>query len=381
MSETKPARTRAAKQKPANVSAASVSVAPISAATQKQFAKNVLVWFDEHGRKHLPWQQNPTPYRVWVSEIMLQQTQVATATPFYEKFMKRFPSIESLAEAPLDDVLNHWSGLGYYARARNLHRCAIRVVNEYSGELPTSLDALQDMPGIGRSTAAAILSLASGKPEPILDGNVKRVLARCFTVAGWPGNKPVLDALWKVTEQVTPAKKTGPFNQAMMDLGATVCTRSKPQCHACPLQKMCKANKANTQADYPGKKPKKTIPVKSTTMLVLKNRNNAVLLQQRPPSGIWGGLWSFPEVSADELPTWLLQNGLTAKSDAEAIARFRHTFSHYHLDIEVIELFVAPKGVNKVLDSDATVWFDGCNLPGGVAAPISRVLKLLALDA
>jgi len=347
---------------------------------QKQFAKKVLVWFDEHGRKNLPWQQNPTPYRVWVSEIMLQQTQVATATPYYEKFMQRFPTLQSLAEAPLDDVLDHWSGLGYYARARNLHRCAIQVQNEYAGELPTTLDGLQAQPGIGRSTAAAILSLASGQAEPILDGNVKRVLARCFVIPGWPGKKPVLDALWHVTEKITPAKRTGPFNQAMMDIGATVCTRTKPQCHACPLQSLCEAYKTNTQLDFPGKKPKKVIPVKSTTMLVLKNRNNAVLLRQRPPSGIWGGLWSFPEVDSNVLTDWLAQNGLTAKSEAEAIARFRHTFSHYHLDIEVLELRVALKGANKVLDSNESVWFDGSNLPGGVAAPISRVLKLLALE-
>jgi len=343
-----------------------------------KFAKQVLAWFDEHGRKHLPWQQNPTPYRVWVSEIMLQQTQVATATPYYERFMQRFPNLESLAKAPMDDVLGHWSGLGYYARARNLHRSAMRVVDEHEGALPTDLNALQDLPGIGRSTAAAILSLSAGQHEAILDGNVKRVLARYFAVDGWPGKRAVLDVLWDYSEQVTPATRTGPFNQAMMDLGASVCARTKPQCSQCPLAKQCQANLTDSQLTYPGKKPKKVMPVKSTCMLVLRNPQNQVLLVQRPPAGIWGGLWSLPELGDVDLQDWLNAARLTAVTDATSFARFRHTFSHYHLDIDAQELGVKPDGRDLVLEADRHVWYDGKQLPGGVAAPIGKLLEVLA---
>ncbi|MCL4144436.1 UNVERIFIED_CONTAM: hypothetical protein GTU68_057174 [Idotea baltica] len=352
----------------------------MSVLTKKQrdgFASKVLDWFDEHGRRHLPWQQNPTPYRVWVSEIMLQQTQVATAIPYYERFMQRFPTLASLSSAPTDDVLSHWSGLGYYARARNLHKCAVSVVEQHKGELPKTLDELQALPGIGRSTAAAILSLSSGQHEAILDGNVKRVLARCFMVEGWPGKKPVLDALWAYSEQVTPAKRTGPFNQAMMDLGATLCTRSKPQCSHCPLSRVCQANKSNTQLDYPGKKPKKVLPVKSACMLVLRNTENHLLLVQRPPTGIWGGLWSLPEQADVELTEWLNKAGLTALDEAVSFARFRHTFSHYHLDIDAMTLSVEEKSAKLVFDSDKYVWYDGKSLPGGIAAPITKIIDLL----
>lgn len=344
---------------------------------QKQFANSVLDWFDQNGRKHLPWQQNPTPYRVWVSEIMLQQTQVATATPYYEKFMQRFPTLNTLAESSIDDVLAHWSGLGYYARARNLHKCAVRIVQEHNGQLPTELNALQDLPGIGRSTAAAILSLSGGQHQPILDGNVKRVLARYFAVDGWPGKKTVLDALWEYSEQVTPAKRTGPFNQAMMDIGATVCTRTKPQCPNCPLEKRCAAFEQRSQLNFPGKKPKKVLPVKQSCMLVLRNSDNHVLMEQRPPMGIWGGLWNLPELGEHELQAWLLEVGLRATSDANRVAHFRHTFSHYHLDIDVMALSVKVKTKNVVLEADAHIWFDGTNLPGGIAAPMKKIIELL----
>ena len=349
----------------------------LNKAQRNKFATLVLTWFDKHGRKHLPWQQNPTPYRVWVSEIMLQQTQVATATPFYEKFMLRFPTLLSLAEAPVDDVLAHWSGLGYYARARNLHRCAKLVVAENGGELPITLDELVALPGIGRSTAAAILSLSGGQHQPILDGNVKRVLARCYAVDGWPGKKPVLDTLWTYSEAVTPAERTGAFNQAMMDIGATVCTRTKPQCPSCPVATVCKANTSGTQLEYPGKKPKKTIPVRSTRMLALRNKKNHLLLMQRPPTGIWGGLWSLPELEEVDLAHWLEAARLRSTGDADSIARFRHTFSHYHLDIEVLALSVCADDKNRVLEVDNHVWYDGKTLPGGIAAPIAKILKLL----
>lgn len=363
---------------------ASTKTAPAAAPTltsaqRRAFANKVLDWFDEHGRKHLPWQQNPTPYRVWVSEIMLQQTQVATAIPYYEKFMQRFPDVEALATAPLDDVLAHWSGLGYYARARNLHKCAMKVVEQHDGDLPGSIAELEALPGIGRSTAGAILSLSRGMPEPILDGNVKRVLARCFAVEGWPGNKPVMDALWRISEQVTPTKRTGPFNQAMMDLGATLCTRSKPACDRCPLVKRCEACAHGNQLNYPGKKPKKILPVRSTTMLVCKNKQGKVLLIQRPPTGIWGGLWSFPEQGDQALSDWLAANRVSATGEAETLARFRHTFSHYHLDIDVVTVPVKMNIKHSVQEADAQRWYDGDELPGGVAAPMRKILDLLKL--
>ncbi len=341
------------------------------------FSSSVLDWFAEHGRKNLPWQHDKTPYRVWVSEIMLQQTQVATVIPYYQKFMLRFPTLEALADAPEDDVLAHWSGLGYYARARNLHKCAKIALSECGGDLPHTLDELVAMPGIGRSTAGAILSLALGQSEPILDGNVKRVLARYFAIEGWPGKTDVLNKLWHISETVTPAKSTDSFNQAMMDLGATLCTRSRPACERCPLAATCQAKAMGEPTKFPGKKPKKVIPVKSTTMLALANSEGAWLLERRPPSGIWGGLWSLPEVgSASERRQWLASAGLKALDKPYSAMRFRHTFSHYHLDIDVQTLNVAVLDA-AVLETTERVWYNSGELPGGVAAPVSKILNNL----
>ena len=341
------------------------------------FAVDVLAWFDEHGRKHLPWQIDKTPYRVWVSEIMLQQTQVATVIPYYEKFMQRFPDLASLAEAPEDDVLAHWSGLGYYARARNLHKCAKLAVSEHGGRLPEDIDKLIAMPGIGLSTAGAILSLALGQSHAILDGNVKRVLARYYAIDGWPGRTQVLNTLWDVSRQHTPATRTDDFNQAMMDLGATLCTRSRPSCERCPLAGECEAYRLGETALYPGKKPKKEIPVKSTVMLHLSDANGHLLLQRRPPSGIWGGLWSLPEVACiEDTREWLASAGLSANGPAASVARFRHTFSHYHLDIDVQALDVKVSDA-VVLETLERVWYNGGQLPGGVAAPVSKILNKL----
>lgn len=354
----------------------------ITRADALRFSRHVLSWFDEHGRKNLPWQQDPTPYRVWVSEIMLQQTQVTTAIPYYERFMQRFTNIGTLASASQDDVLAHWSGLGYYARARNLHKCAQQVVAEHNGQLPKDSDALQNLPGIGRSTAGAILSLAYGHAQPILDGNVKRVLARCYAVAGWPGKKAVEDELWEVSESVTPAKRTGPFNQAMMDIGATVCTRSKPQCHACPLNKKCLAFARGNIDEFPGKKPRKILPVRSVVMLVIRNSDGAVLLQQRPATGIWGGLWSLPEIDANDeqaagIDIWLEAHNLKSDDKPYSIARFKHTFSHYHLQINAVEVPAVSLIRNCVMERDAGVWYNGVALPGGMPAPITRIINLL----
>ena len=341
-------------------------------------AEAVLDWFDKFGRKHLPWQQNKSPYRVWISEIMLQQTQVATVTPYYEKFMRRFPDVATLAAASEDDVLAHWSGLGYYARARNLHKCAKRAVSDFNGELPDNIDELVDMPGIGLSTAGAILSLSLGQHHAILDGNVKRVLARYHAVEGWPGTTAVQNRLWQMSRYHTPGKRTADFNQAMMDIGATVCTRSSPDCANCPLATDCAALATGSPTDYPFKKPKKQIPIRATIMLYLMNDSGGVLLYRRPPSGIWGGLWSLPEVpELCAIDDWLGIAGLAAISASESIARFRHTFSHYHLDIDVQSLKVNIIDT-AVLESDERVWYNGGQLPGGIAAPVSKILNNLS---
>ncbi|MEE9335142.1 MAG: A/G-specific adenine glycosylase [Granulosicoccaceae bacterium] len=354
-----------------------VSAPMPDARAQKQFAKHVLAWFNEHGRKNLPWQTDANPYRVWVSEIMLQQTQVATVIPYYTAFMQRFASIQQLADAPQDDVLANWSGLGYYARARNLHRCAIEVVQRYGGELPSNLDALIALPGIGRSTAGAIASLSMGKPEPILDGNVKRVLSRVYGVQGWPGQKKVQDALWQISEAVTPKIHTGQFNQAMMDLGATLCTRSKPDCARCPLANTCFAWAQDSITYYPSKKPKKLTPIKQTVMLVIKDERGSLLLHKRPATGIWGGLWGLPEVSnIAELPEWLNAQQFKAVADTQQIDAFRHTFSHYHLDIIVLEQIVA-LAAESVSDKPAVHWYGGGKLPGGVSKPVTQILSLI----
>lgn len=260
------------------------------------FADKVLVWFDQHGRKDLPWQQNPTPYRVWVSEIMLQQTQVATVIPYYERFMQRFPDVQTLADAPQDDVLKHWEGLGYYSRARNLHKTAQQVRDEYAGAFPTTLPSMEALAGIGRSTAAAILSLSHGQREAILDGNVKRVLARYHAIAGWSGEPRTLKQLWEHAEQHLPASRNADYTQAMMDMGATLCTRSKPLCLLCPLQDGCQAFQQGRPHDYPGKRPKKNLPEKSAIALLLRNHDGELLLQHRPPHRHLGRLMEFPRI-------------------------------------------------------------------------------------
>ena len=266
----------------------------------KSFSTNVLSWFDQHGRKSLPWQQDRSPYRVWISEVMLQQTQVTTVIPYFERFITRFPTLNKLAQADLDDVLNSWAGLGYYARARNLHHAARIIQKDFGGDFPQDFDSVLSLPGIGRSTAGAILSLALDQHHPILDGNVKRVLTRHFSVSGWPGKPSVAKTLWQYSEQLTPKERVANFNQAMMDLGSGICTRTKPVCAHCPLSANCKAYAMNTQAEYPGKKPKKITPVREIQMLLVANESGDILLQRRPPTGIWGGLLSLPEVPTDE---------------------------------------------------------------------------------
>lgn len=343
-----------------------------------EFAHKVLNWFDQHGRKHLPWQQGITPYRVWLSEIMLQQTQVATVIPYFEKFIARFPTVESLAAAPIDDVLYLWTGLGYYARARNLHRCAQTIARDFGGEFPDTVAALSELTGIGRSTAGAIVSIAHQKPAAILDGNVKRVLARHYAVEGWPGETATLRKLWDYAEQHTPTQRSNHYTQAMMDLGATVCTRSKPACQRCPLATTCRAFLQQNVNAYPGKKPRKTLPVKSVQLLMMRNPAGDIYLHQRPPQGIWGGLWSFPEIASDVDVHTYVEDKFSPVITHEVWDSYRHTFSHYHLDITPV-LLQLNKSVPRVAEGQESIWYN-LHKPEslGLAAPVKKLLEKLA---
>lgn len=341
------------------------------------FSAAVLDWFDQYGRKHLPWQQDITPYRVWLSEIMLQQTQVTTVIPYFERFTQRFPSVADLAAAPVDDVLHLWTGLGYYARARNLHRCAQQVVSDFAGEFPATVDELASLPGIGESTAGAIVSIAFGKTATILDGNVKRVLARYHAIEGWPGQSGPLKALWQVARQHTPTERCNHYTQAMMDVGATVCTRTKPQCESCPLGDGCVARATGTQLQYPGKKPKKDKPVKATYLLMLRAPSGDLLLQQRPPQGIWGGLWSFPELALEQSVAQYCHEHYGPTGEIEYWDSYRHTFSHYYLDITPV-LIQLPEPATGVMAPGKALWYNVSEPPNvGLAAPVKRLLEQL----
>ena len=347
------------------------------ASVSDNFAPRVLDWFDDHGRKHLPWQQQVTPYRVWVSEIMLQQTQVATVIPYFERFMQAYPAVADLAAASQDDVLHLWTGLGYYARARNLHKCAQTVVDQHGGEFPASVDQLAELPGIGRSTAGAIASLSLGQVAPILDGNVKRVLARHFAIGGWPGKSSVLKELWQCAETLTPNQRCGNYTQAMMDLGAMVCTRTKPDCGHCPVADSCTGFHQGNPEAYPGKKPKKEKPVKTVQLVMLRNSVGEWLLEQRPSTGIWGGLWSFPEVDSErDVAQFWRETYAQEVVIQERWDSFRHTFSHYHLDITpVVADLTAETGQ---VGERANYWYDVAR-PGnlGLAAPVKTLLEKL----
>ncbi|SFT83937.1 A/G-specific DNA-adenine glycosylase [Kosakonia arachidis] len=344
-----------------------------------QFSAQVLDWYDKYGRKTLPWQIEKTPYKVWLSEVMLQQTQVATVIPYFQRFMTRFPTVVDLASAPLDEVLHLWTGLGYYARARNLHKAAQQVTNLHGGHFPETFDEVAALPGVGRSTAGAILSLSLGKHFPILDGNVKRVLARCYAVAGWPGKKEVEKRLWDISSEVTPAKGVDRFNQAMMDLGAIVCTRSRPKCELCPLQTGCEAKAAQSWAQYPGKKPKQTLPERTGYFLLMQHKGE-VYLEQRPPSGLWGGLFCFPQFSDEEgLRDWLAQRSISADNLSQLVA-FRHTFSHFHLDI--VPMWLGVSSFSSCMDDGAGLWYNLAQPPSvGLAAPVERLIQQLRAEA
>jgi len=355
----------------------------ISAQSANKFSGQILDWYHEFGRKHLPWQDNKTPYRVWISEIMLQQTQVATVIPYYQKFMASFPTIIDLANAPEDDVLHHWTGLGYYARARNLHKASKIIAEQYKGAFPDDIEDVIALPGIGRSTAGAILSLSRKKHHAILDGNVKRVLARCYLVEGHNGQAKYEKALWPIADVLTPKDGVEFYNQAMMDIGATICTRSSPKCDICPVQSGCIAYATGEQANYPQKKPKKVTPEKSTIM-VIPRISGEVLMEKRPPSGIWGGLWCFYEVDKLAKIETLLAKLQLNELQREQLTEFRHTFSHYHLDITpiVIDCTIdSAVAENEVNEPEKITWYNLNKPPElGLAASTLKILQALKPD-
>ena len=403
-----------------------------------EFGKKLLQWFDKHGRTNLPWQQNISPYRVWVSEIMLQQTQVTTVIPYFERFMEYFPTVTALAAANIDEVLHLWTGLGYYARARHLHKTAKFIQQAYVAKgkmnFPNDIEQLQSLPGIGRSTAGAISSIAFKQPAPILDGNVKRVFTRLFAIEGWPGTPEVNTKLWKIAEEFTPQKRVADYTQAIMDLGATLCTRSQPQCHRCPFETTCLAHQQQRETAFPTSKGvKKSLPIKEVMLLILTNPQGEVLLERRPPAGIWGGLWSFPEfrvttpsaaniaisheaslkkarktkppvkkqqrhqtqssaVDRDKITTLKdlasaleevcqMKYGLVLKKIAKK-STFRHTFSHFHLDITPIQAIVMPnqqKKQFKIMESSDMIWYKLHQQEAiGLPAPVKSLLDQLS---
>ncbi|MFC3283263.1 A/G-specific adenine glycosylase [Litchfieldella rifensis] len=341
-----------------------------------EFQRRLLSWFDRHGRKTLPWQHDKTPYRVWVSEIMLQQTQVTTVIPYYERFMARFPDVRALAAASQDEVLHLWTGLGYYARGRNLHKAARMVVDEHGGEFPVhSLEAMAALPGIGRSTAGAIISISTGRRALILDGNVKRVLTRLHGVAGWPGRPQVERVLWRLAERYTPSERLPHYTQAMMDLGATVCSRGKPSCLLCPFEDVCTAHARGEERRFPESKPKKALPERQAVMLLLQDAQGRVLLEQRPSVGLWGGLWCFPQFDDGEaLQAWLDTHAPDAEVEAGWNA-FTHTFSHFRLVI--IPQPARCRRAPAVNDA-GSLWYDPDRPANvGLASPVKALLASL----
>jgi A/G-specific adenine glycosylase len=339
------------------------------------FQNAVLTWFDAHGRKDLPWQQDITPYRVWLSETMLQQTQVSTVIPYFNRFVEKFPSLDGLASATLDEVLPYWSGLGYYARARNLHKTAQLIKQQQ--RFPDTFQELIALPGIGQSTAGAILSIAFNSSHPILDGNVKRVLTRYKGITGWSGESRISKQLWLYATDLTPVDRCADYTQAMMDLGATLCTRRKPLCNNCPLASHCVAKNTNTIAILPTPKPARMLPVKHSIFLLLKNQQQQIFFEKRPPVGIWGGLWSLPEFeSIEAVLNFCLSKNLSIESQ-QILPTLRHTFSHYHLDFSPL-LIQTQSSDNVVMESRQTIWHDARQISElALATPIKKLLQQL----
>jgi A/G-specific adenine glycosylase len=335
-----------------------------------KFASILIAWQRNHGRCDLPWQGTRDPYRIWLSEVMLQQTQVAAVIPYYERFLRRFPSVDTLASASQDEVLQLWSGLGYYARGRNLHAAAKEIV---ARGFPSTAQDIERLPGIGRSTAAAIAAFAFGERAAILDGNVKRVLARYLGIEGWP----IEDQLWERAERLLPSKGIEAYTQAVMDLGATVCTRNTPRCDACPVRAECKARKWNRTAELPAPRPRKALPQKAVTWLLLLDRRQ-VLMEKRPASGIWGGLWSFPEAPAKDVDGYCrraLGCEVRAKKALEAL---QHGFTHFRLEIQPLLCEVKRQ---PTLYTSARAWVEldaaaGAAVPAPVRKLVEKLMRL-----
>lgn len=332
------------------------------------FAQRLLGWWRQHGRHDLPWQQNRSPYRVWLSEIMLQQTQVSTVIPYFERFTAQFPTLPALAQARDDEVMALWSGLGYYARARNLLATARLCLETHDGELPSNPEALEALPGIGRSTANAIVAQAHDRRAVILDGNVKRVMARHAAIEGWPGQTAVSRQLWQAAEQRTPATLARDYTQAIMDLGATLCRRSQPRCQDCPVNEDCLGRQRDLLARLPGKRPKKARPTQRTHMLLIRDSQQRLLMEKRPPSGIWGGLWCLPmseQAPADSIPR-------------EVLPGVVHQFSHFSLEIRplLIERSNWPEFFQGISDDGHNDWISlEQALARGLPRPVQRLLE------
>ena len=348
-----------------------------------QLGPALIAWHLRSGRHDLPWQRARSPYRVWVSEIMLQQTQVATAIPYFERFILRFPDIAALAAAPIDEVLHLWTGLGYYARARNLHRAAQQIRDRHGGEFPARFDEVIELPGIGRSTAGAILALSRDERHPILDGNVKRVLARCFGVEGSAAERAVEQRLWALSEAATPADGVATYTQAVMDLGATLCTRRKPACALCPLSEGCSARRSGRQHEIPAPKPRArgaARPSRRCWMLFVRDEQGAVFLERRPERGIWGGLWCAPEfASASAATAWASSQFPAWRGTPQALAPVPHSFTHF--DLEILPLLL--EGASASVEPAAGLWYNlqGAEGPAavGLPAPVRQLLEGLTV--
>ncbi len=349
-----------------------------------RFAPDLIAWHARAGRHDLPWQQDRTAYRVWISEIMLQQTQVSTVIPYYERFMRRFPDVRSLADAPIDEVLHLWTGLGYYARARNLHRAAIAIRDSHGGEFPLTFDAVAALPGIGRSTAGAILALSTGARHPILDGNVKRVLSRIFLIDGDPAAKKTIDDLWTLSEACTPRQDLATYTQAIMDLGATLCTRSKPACALCPMTEFCGARAMHRQSELPAKKRRQSRTERRSRrvwMPIIRDAQGAIYLERRPTRGIWGGLWCLPEFETISAAHAFVRNHFAADERAIELGVIEHSFTHFDLQIQPLEFALSVSARPGVMEPDRELWYkvslDAETPRIGLPAPIKLLLESL----
>lgn len=353
------------------------AASPAQTSEGEAFATRLLYWYEHHGRKDLPWQHPRSLYRVWISEVMLQQTQVAAVIPYFRRFTQRFPDVLTLAHAPLDEVLHLWSGLGYYARARNLHKAARVIREQFEGHFPTDFASVCSLPGVGRSTAGAILALALGQRHPILDGNVKRVFARHRLIEGWTGSTKTASRLWHLAEKFTPDHSISHYTQAVMDLGATICRRRRPLCDDCPVSGDCRALHSGRQHELPTPKPRQQTPLRQTVMIMPVTARGEILLERRPFMGIWGGLLSFPE--SDNLEAaehWITQKLGDSVIRVASWPEISHTFSHFRLRIMPLEVRLTHLP-SQVMEGGQMFW---CRIDShrvGISAPVKKLLQRL----